>query len=59
MKMLKYQVAIMIGLIPGGIELQRICGDYQRILMERGMVDETDEDSEDELLGSDEEDENF
>jgi hypothetical protein len=33
--------------------------DYQRILMERGMVDETDEDSEDELLGSDEEDENF
>ena len=51
MKILKYQVAIMIRLIPGGIELQ-MWRDYQRILRERGMVDETDEDSEDELLES-------
>ena len=44
---------ITIDQIQGGIKLQKTCGDYQRVLAERGL-DETDKESDQEFSDSDE-----
>ena len=51
---MKILEVMMICQMPGERKLQRICRDYQGILAERGMLDNTDEDSQEESFSSDE-----